>query len=110
MSSIRYVVPGSAVNWNWTLMPVVDAVKAGGKRTTGLGCHVSPMPEIVVMVVAVFEPELITPLMVMLPVPETWRTKNRRDGVEAFTHSHGLRAVPPPGSCTEWVPPAWSSE
>ena len=91
-------------------MPVVDAVRDGGNTTAGLGCQVPLAPEIVVKVVTLFEPELTTPRTVRLPVPEARRRKNRIDGVAEFTHIHGLRAVPPPGTCTECVPKEPSSE
>src|SRR5436190_10676541 len=102
-------VPGAAVNRNCTLIPVMDAVRYGGNTTIGLGCQELPDPETVYRVVSVLPPELTRPVTVRLPVPDTRRTKNRSDGVEEFTHIHGLRAVAPPGSSTECVPVAPSS-
>jgi hypothetical protein len=84
-------------------MPVVEAVSSGGKTTAGLGSHPDARFDMVVMAVAWLPPELRRNLTVRFPVPETRRTKNRMDGVEELTHSHGLRAAPPPGTVTEWV-------
>src|SRR5436190_16331109 len=90
-------------------MPVVEAVRTAGNTTTGLGYQVAVESEMVVTVVACFPLELRRNLTVRLPVPEVRRAKNRIDGVDELTHSHGLRAVPPPGTSTEWLPPAPSS-
>src|SRR5437868_10686314 len=106
---MRNVVPASATNWICTFTPVVVAVNVGGNDTMPLGRHPAAASAIVVTVVSWFPPDAMSPLTLRSPVPETRRTKKRIDGVEEFTHSQGLLAVPPPGIWTECVPAALSS-
>src|SRR3954452_19878485 len=108
MSSIRNVVPASAMSVNCALKSAVDSTvrKAGGNSTTGLGAQL-PVAGTVAITDEIFPVELFsTPWTWRLPVPDTRRTKNRIEGVVALTHSQGDRALPPPGISTAWLPDA----